>query len=543
MSTRAEEIIRLQQREEEKDANFRSLWQDTADHMFPRESFITETLLPGVVKADRIYDSTGLQESENMTSGLLTNLVPAGQKFFSITVAEPELQDIDANKSYLARATETLHQQLFRSNFLLQLGETIRSLITFGTGNLFSEWRGILNFMDWDISRYQILENFQGVIDTNIVKFPKTAAQAFKEWGMTAGKSVLEAMETTKKQQDMFWFIHIVRPREKRNPRLKGQLNMPFESIYVNVKDKIEVREGGFPEFPYHIPRWTKTTGEVHGRGIGTRILSQVRKLQQMESDYIEVGNKFANPHREVNTSVFEGEYNTTPGAVNDVQDFPASHVDERNFGNYFVTKDALEMERQVVKDAFFHDAFAPLTDLTGDRRNMLEIQERIQEAFRKIGSPIGRVQTELFTPLIERCYLLLVRNEVIAKPPPQLEGGTIKITYQGPLALALEDSEIRASRQWVGVLGEISQIPGLEGVVDNVQPDNTARRMGRVLGVNEDDIASEEEVALKREVRQKELEAQRALEMAQLAASAYGQTTKKPEEGSGAEQMQEALS
>jgi hypothetical protein len=478
-----------------------------------------------------------------MASGLLEASVPAGQKFHSITVAEPELQNIEPNKSYLTKATETLHEELFRSNFMLQLGETFRSLITFGTGNIFSEWRGGLNFMDWDISRYQILENFRGIIDTCILKFPKTAMQAFKEWGDKAGKSIVEAIADEKKQNDNFWFIHIVRPREKRNPRLEDDLNMPSESIYVNVKDKTEIDVGGFPEFPYHIPRWSKTTGEVHGRGIGTRILPQVKQLQQMKRDFNEMNNKYVRPHREVLEVAFEGEYDTTPDAINWTTELPASHVDERNFGNFGVGKDTLEMERKVVKDAFFHDAFAPLTDLTGDRRNMLEIQERIQEAFRKIGSPIGRIQQELFTPLIERCFLLLVRNGVIPRPPESLRGGTIKIVYQGPLALALEDAEVRGSRQWVGVLGEMSQIPGLEGVIDNIRPDNTARRMGRIYGVNEDDIATEEEVAAKRAARQRQLEGQRALEMAQLAASAYGQTTKAPEEGSGAEKLQEALS
>lgn len=541
--SRAEEIIRLQQREEDKDANFRSLWQDTADHMFPRESFITEVLLPGVVKADRIYDTTGMDESENMTSGLLQAVVPAGQEFFGLTVAEPELQDIDANKSYLNRATRALHQELFRSNYLLQLAETIRSLITFGTGNLFSEWRGGLNFMDWDISRYQILENFRGIVDTCIVKFPKTAMQAFKEWDDRAGKSVLEAMNSddTKKQQDIFWFIHIVRPRETRNPRFEDNLNMELESIYVNIKDKIEVSEGGYQEFPYHIPRWSKTTGETHGRGIGTRILPQVRQLQQMKRDFNELGNKLVNPHREV-LNTFEGEYDTTPGAHNQVLELPSSHVDDRNIGNFPVSKDTLESERQVVKDAFYNDAFAPIGAAgKGDRRNELEIRQRIVEAFMKIGSPITRVKGELLEPQITRSYLLMVRNKAIPVPPPELQGGTLKIVYRGPMATALESSEINASQQWLGIGVELAeQLPEL---LDNINVDKSYRRMGRVMGVNEEDIASLEEVAAKRKVRQQQLQARMALEMAQGAATAYGQTTKAPEPGSGAEQLQEALS
>ena len=162
----AVEIIQLQKRLEDNDATFRTVFQDTADLVFPRESNITEMKTPGENrKYNQLYDVTAVVESERMASGLLTNLVPAGQKFFSLTTSNTQIQELDAVKSYMARATEILHEELFSSNYLLQLAETLRSLVTFGTGNLFVEWRNGLNFMDWDVSRYQILENFQGIVD------------------------------------------------------------------------------------------------------------------------------------------------------------------------------------------------------------------------------------------------------------------------------------------------------------------------------------------------------------------------------------------
>jgi hypothetical protein len=308
----AEEIIKLQERLESADGNFRSLWQDTADYIFPRENEITREGTKGQRKGDTLYDVTAVMEADWMTSGLLTNLIPTGQMFFSLTTSNEEIQELDVVKSHYARATATLHEHLFASNFLMQLAETLRSLISFGTGNIFSEWKQGLNFTDWDIGRYQLRENFRHVIDTDIVKFQKTARQAYDEWGAKAGKSVVEIFEgpqaSEKKHDDLFWFIHIVQPRKKRNPRLEDALNMPWESVYVNVKDKVKVAESGFHSFPYQTPRWTKTSGEVHGRGIGTMILPQVKVLQGQMRDLIEVGNKQANPHREVLES-FEGEY------------------------------------------------------------------------------------------------------------------------------------------------------------------------------------------------------------------------------------------
>ena len=529
-------IIQIQQGLQDADSTFRSNWQDQANYIFPRESNITEKLFPGSSrKFDRLYDTTGVTECERMASGLLTNMVPAGQKFFSLTTSNTEIQEIDVVKSYMARATEVEHEELFASNFILQLGETLQSLIAFGTGCIFDSRRDGLYFMDWDISRFQILENFQGKVDTIYLKFPKTAQQAFKEWGNAVGESVLLAMKDEKKHNQIFWFIHVVRPRQHRNPRLEDSLNMAWESGYINVKDKVVVQEGGFPEFPYQIPRWTKTSGEVHGRGIGQMILPQVKMVNANKRDFNEMVNKIVNPHREVLES-FEGDYLTYPGARNDCNELPSSRVDERNFGNFPVGKDSLESERKIIKDAFFHDAFAPLTDLTGDRRNELEIRQRIQEAFRRIGTPIGRIESELFTPLIVRIFNLLVRNGVIPPPPPELQGQNLKVMYMGPLSLAQQNAEVTASKQWVGLMAETAEF--LPGVMDNVDADSTARRWGRVLGVNEEDIASEDDVQAKRKARQAEAQRQQALEAAQVAGDTYSKTQKAPEEGSGAEQM-----
>lgn len=535
----AEQIITLQQRLEDNDANFRRNWQEAADLIFPRENNITRYDYPGSEKTRKIYDTTAVFESERMTSGLLTNLIPSGQKFFSLTTPDTEIQESEPVKSYMARATEILHEELFTSNFLLQIAETLHSLITFGTGNIYTEWRGGLNFMDWDISRYQLQENFRGIIDTILLKFPKTALQAYKEWGNDAGKSVVEIMKAPEKANPnkLFWFIHVVRPRQWRNPRMEDILNMSWESGYISVKDKIVIEESGFPEFPYMIPRWAKTTGEVHGRGIGTMILPQVRMLQANKRDFNEVGNKYANPHREVLDS-FEGDYLTIPGARNDVTELPSSLVDQRQFGNFPITKDSLEMERAVIKEAFYHEAFAPLTGLMGDRRNELEIQQRIQEAFRAIGSPIGRLESELFTPMITRCYMLLVRNGVIKPPPPELQGQKLKIQYNGPLSLAQQDSEVRASRMWMGDVAQMESTEAFAGAADHVNVGVAVRRLGRVYGVNENDIATEEQVEAKQAAKQAKEQRREALEAAQVAGQAYGQTIKAPEAGSAAEQI-----
>ena len=538
-----EEIIELQKNLESQDGVLRSRWQEEANYIFPRESNITDISSPGTRNKITLYDTTAVTESDNMVSGLLTNMVPAGQKFFSFTTSDNEVAELDRVKSYMARATEIQHEELFSSNYILQLTETLRSLVVFGTGCSFSKYNNGLSFTDWDISRYQIQEDEDGKVDTIFIKFQLTAKQAVQKWGQDAvGEAILKAFKNIKTINDKFWFIHFVGPREVFNPRFEDNMNMPFESKYIAVKEKILLEESGYQEFPYSVSRWTKATGDAHGRGIGTMILPQVKMVNVNKRDFNECGNKHVNPAMDIAQS-FEGTYKTYPGARNNVMEFPSSAPAGGGMvnGNFPISKDTLEFERQVIKDAFYADAFAPITSTgTGDRRNELEIRQRVMESFRKIGSPIGRLESEHFTPQLTRCLYLLIRNGVIPPPPDELRGRGLKIVYLGPLSLAQQSSEVSAAQQWIGTIIEMEQSEAFAGASDNINVDKTVRRMGRVFGVNEDDIAAEEEVEAKRAARQAAQEKQQALEAAQVAAGAYGQTTKAPEPGSAAEQLQE---
>ena len=529
----AQEIIALEQRERGRQSNFRTLWQDTADLMYPRENQIVDTTVPGQVKTDRIFDLTAVMESANMASGLAQNLVPPGQRFFALKSSDRKLREVDNVKRYLSTVTELVHDNLFASNFMLQLIETLRSLVVFGTGNLYSEFKTKLNFKDYPIGTYQILESSEGLVDTMILKFPMEARQAAQEFE-NPGKLVEEALKSDKTKK--FEFIHIVRPRKERDVTKKNNLNMPFESIYVSVSDQDIVDEGGFDEFPYHTPRWMKSSSERYGRGQGTEILPQVRVANQMMADFIEMGNKFVNPPLEVLES-FEGEVKTTPSALNFVQERGSIGAVQQNaLGNFPIGKDIIDMQREIIKAAFYSQAFAPLTDLSGDRRTTLEIRQRVQESFKKIGSPIGRIQSELFTPLITRVVMLLLRNGKLPPVPEELAGSDFSIEYVGPLSLALRSSEVEASQQWIGIVSEIEQIS--PGVIDNIDMDDSVRRMARAFGVNEEDIASEEEVIAKREAKAQLMQERRAAEMAQMAGKAYPGSTKAPESGSPAEAL-----
>ena len=544
MSERAEQIIRLFEEEEAKSANFRTLYQDTADLMFPRENQIIRVSSPGEEKNPRLVDTTGVMGSMEMASGLSQHIIPPGQKFFGVEALSRELNEVDHIKEFLDNATDVTHEEMFGSNLLLEFNETLRSIAVFGTGCIFATFSPItrsLNFMDYDVASYIPIENSDRRIDQIFVKFSYTARQAFARWKGKAGESVVKAALDPASVGKIFDFIHYVAPRNDGNPLLRDNLNMPFASFYISLQDKIKVEEGGFPEFPYMVIRWTKASNEVWGRGQGTFALPDVRMLQAMAMSLIESANKHNNPPIEVLES-FEGDVNVRPGGRNDVMEMGSIRAIERNaLGNFPVTKDVLEMWQDKVRKAFFNDIFAQLRDLKGDRRSRLEIMERIGEGLQRLGPPVGRIYEEGLTPMISRVIRLLADENRFGPVPPELIGAPLKIEYIGKLALELKSHQAVGFQQFAETLAAME--PAFPGSVDLIDLDPALRRLGGTMGVNAGDIASEEEVAAKRQAKAQQAAMQQALEVAQAAGQGYKDASGAPEPGSPAAELLETAS
>ena len=531
----AEEIINLRNIELSAQSNIRNLWQDTSNFIYPYVQ-ITSKFESGTRRTREIYDITPMQDSEDMVANLKHILFPAGQVFFAIKVGN-NTKLPDNIQRYISMLTEVAHDSIFNSNFITELDEVLRSLINFGPASIFSEWtvKTGLNYRNAVIGTYQLIENSKKLVDGIIITIEYTPRQAIEEFGDKAGEKVIEASNDPKKSNTKFKYIYIIQPREKINPNLSRKLNsnMPWEEQVVNELEKIIVFESGYPQFPYHTARWKRPANEKDGRGIGTEILPQIKVLNRMNRDFNEVGNKWANSAMDVLSS-FDGTYRTFPGARNTVRELPsAAPVNQGLNGNFNITVEALKMQRDIIDRSFFKNAFNPIDDLTGDRRTTLEIRERIRGTWPKIGTPISRIWYEQIAPLVERSILLLIANGVVERPPPELEGINFGLDFVGPFALELRSQQSKAFQEWAFVVGELESV--FPGAIDNVDSDDAIMRLGRTLGVNTEDMASEEQRTEKREARALKEKQQLELAAMQAGGQAYGQTTTAPEEGSPA--------
>ena len=538
--SKAVAIIDMKQKEIAKAMNFMTLYQDVANQMLPREDQITSKRTGGEDKSVYIYDPTAMLDLGDMVSGLSATFFPTGQQAFGITLKNRELANLDHVRRWLALAAQIAYTEMMASNFMLQLTEILGSLVGFGTGNIFSDFviqsgRPLeLNYKAWDVSHYVFKQNAKGVVDTMILFHPLTARQAVEEFGDQAGPNVTNNAGDSKNESKLTKFIHLVRPRLSGTRQFVTTNRMPFESVWVNEDEKIVVKEGGYRQFPYCVPRWEKSPSEKWGRGQGTKVLATSKMLQQMDVDMIDYCNKFVNPPREV-VDGFEGDYDVRPNGINIVQEIPASRVSEfGGTGQYPVLDNFIKAKQEIIHRAFFTDVFAPLSNLAGDRRTTTEIIQRVKQAAKKLAGPVYRLQTELFRPLITRTVLLLVENGRIPQPPRELQGQAFDIEFVGELALAMQDQQARAFQQFAGLVGEL--LPVFPNAGDLISIDRALPDIALTFGMKVEHLATPDEIAAKRQQRAQEIQQQKTMMAAQVAGTAYKDTSAKAEDGSPAE-------
>ncbi len=540
---RAEAVISLRDAAFSEQANFRNLWQETADWELPMFAKIQTQRVPGETLGTELHDITARTDGRSMASGLSSLTIPAGQEFFDLKSSDRENRDDAEVEEYLSELTEDVHEAMFGTNFIEEYNSALESEVFFGNAAVFPNWsvKTGLAYRSYPIGSYQVRENSDGKIDTFILTVKRTARQLKQQFGDSIGTHVtkaLEEMDRGDKTNQIFEIIQIVQPRADRNPDMIDNKNMPFESLHIGVLDKNILSEGGFKVFPFAVPRWFRSPGEVHGRGIGTEILPQVKKLNQMERDKTQAGNRWVDPPLEI-LETFDGNVNLSPRAQNFVVETGTiKAVDLGAKGSYPIAREELEGQREIIHEAFFKPAFEPLTPLKGDRRTTEEIRGRLGEALKKLSNPLGRLFSELLNPLIQRTVMLLISNGVVRQPPPQLRN--VKIQYIGPLALVLRDQHVIALDNWLTFTERMENLQ--PGTVDNIDFDEASRDTARFLGVKESHIrpiVKRDEIRAERQRRE---EAQAALEATQVAAQGYGQTTKTPEPGSAAEELQQEV-
>jgi len=497
--------------------NWESHWQEVADYMQPRKADVTKSRSKGDKRTELIFDSSPLQSVELLSASLHGMLTNPSTPWFSLKFKNEDMEGEDEAKLWLESATEVMYSAFNQSNFQQEIFELYHDLITFGTAAMFIEEddEDNLKFSTRHINEIYISENEKGRIDTVFRKFRISARAAIRKFGNVSNNIAVIAKKDPYEEVEI---LHAVYPRDDYNPKKQDTENMQFESIYLDADSGEELSVSGFREFPFVVPRYLKASHEIYGRSPAMTALPDVKMLNEMSKTIIKSAQKQVDPPLLVPDDGFLLPVRTVPGGLNFYRAGTRDRIEPLNIGaNNTLGLNMEEQRRNSIRNAFYVNQ---LMMQDGPQMTATEVIQRNEEKMRLLGPVLGRLQSELLKPLIDRSFAILMRRNLFAQPPEFLSGQDIEIEYVSPLAKAQKSTELSSIMRAIEIMGSLSNVAP---VFDHINMDKLVRHLTNIVGVPQKILKPQSELNAERQAQAQQQEQMQQMQQVQQLAEAGG--------------------
>ena len=497
--------------------NWETHWQEVADYMQPRKADVTKTRARGDKRNEMIFDSSPIQAVELLAASLHGMLTNPSTPWFTLRFKDEDVENEDEAKIWLESATDAMYTAFNRSNFQQEIFELYHDLITFGTAAMFIEEddEDILKFSTRHINEIFIAENDKGRIDTVFRKFNLSARAVIQKFGDVSMNIMTKA---NKDPYEEVSILHAVYPRSDFDPKKQDKQNMPFESVYLDAESGDELSVSGFREFPFVVPRYLKASHEIYGRSPAMTALPDVKMLNEMSKTTIKSAQKQVDPPLLVPDDGFMLPVRTIPGGLNFYRAGTRDRIEPLNIGaNTPLGLNMEEQRRNSIRNAFYVNQ---LMMQSGPQMTATEVIQRNEEKMRLLGPVLGRLQSELLKPLIDRAFALILRKNLFKPAPDFLSGRDIEIEYVSPLAKAQKSTELQSIMRAIEIMGSLSNVAP---VFDHINMDKLVRHLADIVGVPQKILKPQAELNAEREQAQAQQQQMQQMQQLQQVAEAGG--------------------
>ncbi|WP_439579040.1 portal protein [Elioraea sp.] len=453
------------------------IWKDCYDHALPGRP--GDTGIP-------IYDGTAPDAAEQLAASLLAELTPPWIRWFGFAPgrAVPTTLAGDAWASTLETAAETLHAELERSNFTVEMHQCFLDLVIAGTACLAIEEAppgepSVLRFAAVPLAEVTLEEGPERKLDTVFRSLRMTRDEIRARF---PGAVLPHAVERDDHEGEprRHEVIEAVLP-DQRGYRYSALLRAGDEPA-------APLAQGRFASSPFIAFRWMKAPGETYGRSPVMKALPDIRTANKV----VELILKNASI---AVTGIWQADddgvlnpanIRLVPGAIIPKAVGSSGLTPLAAPGRFDVSQLVLDDLRARIRHALLTDRLGPVH---GARMTATEVMERSAEMARLLGATFGRLQTELLTPLIDRCLAILRRRGLV--PAFGLDGGMAGLVWRSPLAQLQARSEASGTLMWLEAVRALG--PAAAHTAD---PAAASRWLANLLGVPPDLVVSAAEEA-----------------------------------------------
>jgi len=495
-------------------------WQECSEYIIPRKDQITKMSTPGEKRGLELLDNTAMMSNELLAGALHGLLTNPNADWFEFTTGDEQLDERDDVRFWLQRQARKAHNVLNNSNFNTEVHEMYLDICGFGTASFLSEEDedSIVRFSSKPVQEVFIDENNKGQIDELCRSFKWTAKQIVQEFGMGVLKKSRKVEESFKKGKgEKFEILHAIYPvlGEKKQ-------RFPYASQYVLVCEKVFLEDGkGFREFPYAVPRWTKTSDEKYGRGPGMNALPEAKMLNAMMDTTIRGAQKVVDPPLMLPDDGFIWPILTKPGGLNFYRAGSTDRIEPfANEARIDFGIELISMKQKSIREAFYVDQLKLQQE--GPQMTATEVIQRNEDAMKLLGPMLGRLQSEFLRPVIDRVFAIMLRKGMIDPAPAVLRGRVIDVKYSSLIARAQRSNEGSNIIRTIQTAEPF--INADPSVLDNINGDIALRKIARIYGFPQEILRTEKQVL---DIRKARAEAQEEALRQQQAAAETEQATK----------------
>lgn len=499
---------------------WQTLWEQVRTFVAPLRDDLYNKKTKGSQRSDQIYDTTAVAACRKLASGLYAHNISTSQSdWFSFQPRQTFILEHPPVKRWFAQLNEAVVLDVMASNFLLESHIALHDLASYGTCCLYvskNSSKDGLFFKAHPIGSYSFDCDENGFPSTVYVKYKKTASQLIDKFGKENVSSRIREADIKRQRtghDEEFTVWHIVGKKKKSGiPSKFGKKKdkFPYFSAYYEEESGQTLQGNGYQSQPYIVARFYKNNHEDFGHSPATEAMPDIKDANATKHLLRYATGSHIKPPLFVpsNGVVDLKRLNLQPDGKNE---YNSSMGGDKPFylppsGNPPLGWEELNDIRNSIKQAFYWEMF----DTLGAKTNMtaLEVSERIEQQLELFAPTQGRIQSELFTPLLERSMNLVTDYKNIPPPPKVVEQNPdYDIIYRSKLSLSIQNVQTKG---FVKVLNMLAPyIQSKPEMLDNYDFDQAARDMAYAENVPAKWIKPASQVQQERQQRAKQKKAQ----------------------------------
>ena len=516
-------------------ATWMAHWSELSRFLLPRSGrYFVQDRNRGTRRHNNILDSTGTRAVRVLAAGMMSGMTSPARPWFRLATPDPDLNKHGPVKIWLSDVSKLMLNVFAKSNTYRALHSTYEELSVFGTAAkvILPDFKSVIHHQSLTCGEYAIATDFRGNVNTLAREFEMPVAALVREFGLENCSTTVQSMFKAGTLGAWVPIVHIIEPREDRDPRSKMARDMPWRSAYFEPGGHQDqyLRDGGFKDFPALCSRWAVSGGDIYGSSPGMEALGDVKQLQQEQLRKAQAIDYKTKPPLQAPSSMKNSEVEMLPGGVTFYDGAtPGAGIRsafEVNLDLSHLLEDIRDV-RERVKGAFYADLWLMLEQASVGKMTATEVAERKEEKLLMLGPVTERLHNEELNPLIETTFAAMLAAGMLPPPPQELHGMDLEVDFISMLAQAQRAIGTNSVDRFVGNLGQIATFK--PGVLDKFDEDEWAEEYSDMLGISPSLIVPSEKVALIRKAKMQAAQAAQQSQMANQAADTANKLANSP--------------